>query len=225
MKKTTLNRCVAASVFIAAAFATSAASAQSNELYGGVGTDGVGVGFGHSFNQYAGVRAELDGFSISHHFTSGDLNYNANLRLIHGGLFGDFFPAAQVLPFHFTAGVIVGGDELSGDAVSSNGQYTINGATVMAASGESIHATLKFPTVRPYIGIGFGHSLLSKKGLSMAFDAGVAFGRPSVSFDVPADVAAQAGAQNIAAEEQSLRDKANNLKFYPIIKVSVTYRF
>jgi hypothetical protein len=66
---------------------------------------------------------------------------------------------------------------------------------------------------------------VAKPGFSVAFDAGVAYGRPSVSFDVPADITAAAGAQNVAAQEQDLQSKADRLEFYPIVKIALTYRF
>lgn len=201
------------------------AHAQShNEVYGSVGTEGIGVGYGYGINQNFGARVEVDGFSFSHNYTAGDLNYSGNVRLLHGALLGDIFPAPQVLPIRITAGLLVGGDQLSGDATSSQGTYTINGVTV-PSGGETLHAKIKFPTVRPYVGLGLGHKPNGQKGLSMAFDAGVAIGKPSVSFDVPANIANAAGAENVAAEEQNLREKANRFSVYPIVKISVTYRF
>ena len=212
------------SFFFGAAMASAAvAQAQSAEVYGGVGTEGIGAGAGYSFNSYTNFRAEVDGFSLSRNFSAGDLHYDAKLKLTHGALLGDFFPAPAVFPIRITAGMLIGDDQVSGNATSQTGTYTINGVTV-PTNGESINARLRFPTVRPYLGIGFGHNP-NHKGLSMAFDAGVAYGKPRVSFDVPADIAAAAGTQNVNAEEQSLQSKANRLKFYPIVKVAVTYRF
>jgi opacity protein-like surface antigen len=207
----------------ASALGASAAHAQSVEVYGGAGTDGVGAGLGYSFNSYTNLRGEVDGFSLSHDFTAGGLHYDANLKLIHGALLGDFFPAPTVFPIRLTAGLLVGGDNVNGTATSMNGTYTINGVTV-PTEGESINAKLRFPTVRPYLGLGFGHNP-NKKGLSVAFDAGVAFGKPSVSFNVPANIVASAGQANVNAEEQSLQSKADDLKVYPIVKVALTYRF
>ncbi|PNE59760.1 hypothetical protein A8H39_01020 [Paraburkholderia fungorum] len=204
---------------------TSTAHAQShNEVYGSVGTEGVGLGYGYGISQNFGARVEVNGFGLSHNFSAGDLNYNANLRLIHGALLGDYFPAPHAFPIRLTAGFLIGDDQLAGDATSSDGTYTINGVAV-ASGGETIHARIKFPTVRPYVGFGFGHNPTAKKGLSMAFDAGVAIGKPSVSFDVPANIANAAGAENVAAEEQNLQSKANKFPVYPIVKVSLTYRF
>lgn len=211
------------SASIAFAFGAQAASASPVEVYGGVGTDGLGLGAGLGLTSHFGARAEVDGFHLSHNFSSGDMHFDADVTLIHGGLFADYFPIPSVFPVRLTAGVLVGGDNLSGDATSTSGSYTFNGVSV-DANGETVHAKLKYPTLRPYLGIGFGHNP-NKRGLSMAFDAGVAYGKPKVSFDVPADIVSAAGQENVSAEEANLQQKANDLRFYPIVKVSVTYRW
>jgi hypothetical protein len=198
-------------------------AAQAHEIYGAIGTDGIGVGYAYSVTSFANVRGEFDGFSLTHSFTSGDVNYDAKLNLYHGGLFVDLFPAASVVPFHFTAGMLIGGDNIDANANPMSGTYSINGVTVNA-NGETIHAKAKFPTVRPYVGFGFGHGTQSK-GLSASFDAGVAFGRPHVDYDVPADIVTAAGQENVNAEEADLQNKVDRLRFYPIIKIGVTYRF
>lgn len=224
MTKQSHKTSVVLSIIAAGVLSTSAHAQYRNEIYGAVGTEGVGLGYGYGINKYFNARAEVDGFGLSHGFSAGDLHYDADLKLVHGALLADFFPAPSVVPLRLTAGILVGNDELSGDATSMNGTYTLNGVTV-PTNGESIHARLRFPTVRPYIGLGFGHNPSAKKGFSVAFDAGVAFGKPRVSFDVPGDIAAAAGPQNVAAEEQSLQSKADKVSVYPIVKVAVTYRF
>jgi hypothetical protein len=226
MKKTVRKPLVALCAFCTVGIASQAAHAQSNEVYGGFGTGGLVLGAGHSFNPYVGARAELGGFALSHTFHSDSTDYDANLRLIHGSLFADFFPAAAWFPVHFTAGAVFGGDQISGDAkVNENGTITINGVPVTPTNGETVNAKLKWPTVRPYLGFGFGHSTVGKPGFSFAADFGVAYGRPHVTFDVPENLAQQAGAENVAAAENKLRDKADDLRFYPLATVSVTYRF
>ena len=69
-------------------------------------------------------------------------------------------------------------------------------------AGETISAKLKWPPVRPYLGIGCGHNPVAKPGFSFAADIGVVFGKPSLSFNVPEDLAQQAGAANVAAAER-----------------------
>jgi hypothetical protein len=198
--------------------------ALADEVYGQIGTEGAGIGYGHVLGSLANVRAEFNGVSFSHSFNSGGLHYDGTATLAHAGLYGDFFPAPSVVPFRLTAGVLIGGDNVDATATSMSGTYTINGVAYPTL-GETIHAKATFPVVRPYLGIGFGHSPLATKGFSMFFDAGVAYGRPHVDFNVPADIVAEAGQANVNAEEQSLQNSADRLRFYPIVKVGVTYRF
>lgn len=227
MKKAIRKSLSILAVSAVAGLASHAALAQqSNSVYLGAGTDGIGVGYGRGINQYLGLRGEVSGFGLSHNFTGDNLTYDAHLRLVHGAAFADFFPIPHAyVPLHLTAGLLVGGDQISGDAIAQGGTYTINGATVVATPGESVSARLKWPVVRPYLGIGFGHNPIGKKGFSAAFDLGVAFGKPSVDFNVPSDIAAQAGSANVAAEEQKLQSKARDLEYYPMVKVSLVYRF
>ncbi|MEF2250968.1 hypothetical protein [Ralstonia solanacearum] len=199
------------------------AYAQSHEIYNSLGTEGLGIGYGYALTDAANVRVEVNGFSFPNNFTAGDLHYDAKLKAAHGALLGDYFPAPDAFPIRLTAGIFVGDDRIDGTATSQSGTYRINGATVSGA-GQSITAQLKFPAVRPYLGIGFGHNP-RVKGLSVAFDAGFAYGKPSVSLNVPPSIAAAAGASNVSAAEQSLQAKADHLKFSPILKAAVTYRF
>lgn len=198
--------------------------ASADEVYGQVGTEGVGVGYGHPFGSNVNVRADFNGVAFSHNFNSGGIHYDGTATLLHAGLYADFFPAPTVVPFRFTAGMLIGGDNVDATANSMSGTYTINGVAY-STLGQSIHAKAKYPAVRPYLGIGFGHSPLATKGFSMFFDAGVAYGKPHVDYDVPADIVAEAGQANVNAEEQSLQNTADRLRFYPIVKIGVTYRF
>jgi len=206
---------------VAAMFAS---AAQANEIYGQVGTEGAGIGFAYALNARVNARTEVDGFSFSHNFDAGGIRYDARIKLLHTGEYIDFFPAPTVAPVRLTVGVLTGNDTIDGTATGLNGSVNING-TSYAAAGESIHAKATFPTVRPYVGIGLGHTPTAQKGFSMFADVGVAFGRPHLDYDVPADIVAAAGQANVDAEKQALQDKVNNARFYPIVKVGVTYRF
>lgn len=198
--------------------------AQAHEIYGQIGTEGVGIGFSEPLGTRDNIRAEFNGFALSHNFSTNDLNYDGRAKIYHGGLYLDFFPAPATVPFRFTAGMIIGGDNVSGDATSMSGSVKINGVEY-STNGETVHAKARYPTVRPYVGIGFGHTPIAQKGFSAFFDAGVTYGRPDVTLDVPADIVAEAGQANVDAERQQLQDKADKWRWYPIVKVGVTYRF
>jgi hypothetical protein len=198
--------------------------AHAREVYGQVGTEGVGIGYSEPLGTRDNVRAEFNGIAFSHSFDAGGLHYDGTAHIYHGGLYFDFFPAPSTIGFRITAGALIGGDNVDATATSPSGSYTINGVQY-STLGESIHAKAKFPTVRPYIGIGFGHTPVASKGFSAFFDAGVAYGRPKLDFDVPADIVAEAGQANVDAEKQDLQNKADKLRWYPVVKVGVTYRF
>lgn len=204
--------------------ALAAPLAHAREIYGQIGTEGVGLGYAQPIGTRDNVRVEFNGMKFSHGFDTNDLHYDGTVNLYHGGFYFDFFPAPDTVGFRFTAGALVGGDNIDATATSMNGTYTINGVPYPTL-GESIHARARFPTVRPYLGIGFGHAPLAQKGFSAFFDAGVAYGRPRVELDVPPAIVAEAGQANVDAEQQDLQNKADKLRFYPIVKVGVTYRF
>ena len=219
-----MKKSFVAGLAVLAVAAMVSTAAHAREVYGNIGTEGLGIGYSEPLGTYNNVRAEVNGFSIGHNFSAGSVNYDGTLKLVHAGIYADFFPAPSIVPFRFTAGVLIGDDELNATATSMSGSYTFNGVTV-PANGEQVRATAKFPTVRPYVGIGFGHTPKAKKGFSAFFDAGVAFGKPHLNYEVPANIVAAAGAENVAAEEQSLQDKVNKVHIYPIVKVGITYRF
>ncbi|WP_277189243.1 hypothetical protein [Caballeronia sp. BR00000012568055] len=198
--------------------------AHAREVYGQVGTEGVGIGYSEPLGTRDNVRAEFNGIAFSHNFNAGGLHYDGTAHIYHGGLYLDFFPAPNTVAFRFTAGALIGGDNVDATATSPTDTVRINGVTYSTV-GQSIHAKAKFPTVRPYIGIGFGHTPVAQKGFSAFFDAGVAYGRPRVDYDVPANIVAVVGQAYVDQEKQDLQDKADKFRWYPIVKVGVTYRF
>lgn len=216
----TPRRIAIAVVFCLAASTTTVDAA---EIYSQAGTEGIGVGGGVPIGTMANVRAEFNGIALAHCFSAGGLSYDGKVTLADGGLYADFFPAPSLMSLRLTAGVLVGSDYVSADASAIDGIFTLNGMPV-AGDDEKIHARVKFPTIRPYVGIGLGHSPAASVGFGFFGDVGVAFGRPRVDFDVPAQVLAEAPA-DVAAEKQIVVDKANRLRFYPIIKVGVRYVF
>jgi hypothetical protein len=215
-------RAAVAGVMLAGATAASAQVTQ--ELYGQVGTEGVGIGYGHVLGSMLNARAEVNGFALSHNINSGGLNYNGTLDLAHAGLYLDFFPLPSIVPFRLTAGVLIGGDALNLTSQPESGTYTISGHTY-SAQGEQITAKASYPTLRPYVGIGLGHSPIATRGWGLFFDAGVAYGQPQLDFSAPSAIVAEGGQAALNTEEQQLANTIDRYRFYPIVKIGATYRF
>lgn len=197
---------------------------SAHEIYGTVGTEGVGVGYGFGLNPYVGARADVNGFALSRSFDAGQLHYDGKARFVHGGVYADVFPFPSTVTFRLSVGAIVGDDRVNLVGRPQGTTYTFNGTTYNVA-GQTVNGRIKMPAVRPYIGIGFGHAPKGEPGWSMAFDAGVTYGRPKVELDVPNAVVSVVGQALVDEQRQALQDKADKLKFYPIVKVGVTYRW
>jgi hypothetical protein len=215
MKK--VARAVAAIVALIAVQATHAA-----EVYGTVGTDGLGIGMGYSFNPSAAVRADFNWARISHSGESSGVHYDGVINMAHAALYADWFPFAAKSRFRVTAGMLMGDDNVTGELTGPGGTYTFHGHTVSAT--ETIQAKASMPSVRPYLGLGYGHNT-AEKGFSFIADAGVAYGKPSVKYTIPDTIVAGAGAENVAAQEADWTAKANRLRFYPVVKVGVAYHY
>ena len=56
-------------------------------------------------------------------------------------------------------------------------------------------------------------------------DAGVAIGRPKVTLTPSASLAAKVNPADLASEQNSAQDKADGLRFYPVLKLGIRYTF
>lgn len=197
---------------------------EPGDVYLQAGTHGVGIGYAQPLTSWLGVRADVNGFGLSHNFSAGDLDYDAHLHLFGVGTYVDLFPIRSS-GFRLSTGLLFNDDYLNGTATpNSAGNITINGTTYHLPNS-SVNARIKEPTVMPYLGIGYGHKPTAKRGLGFTADIGVAFGRPRTDFNVSPDIAAAAGPENVAAEEQQVRNKADKYHIYPIVQIGVSYRF
>jgi len=208
-------------LILALALAVGALSTQahaSNEVYVGAGTSGVTVGYAHSLGERTGVRIEGNYLNYSRDFSTSDARYDGKLKFADVAAYYDMYFAG---PFRLSAGLMVGSHSLNADGKASGGTITINGARY-DATGEWVHGKAKYSTVRPYLGLGWGHRP-EHTGVGFFGDVGVAYGNPDVSFNVSQGLQAEAGAANIEAERQRIQNKADNLKFYPVIRVGLDY--
>lgn len=212
-------------------------SAQAVELYGQGGTEGVGLGVGTGLNglipsatSRVGLRAEINATPTFHrNFSAGRIDYSARAQLRSFDGYIDVFPFASS-SFRLTGGLLVNDDKVEGDGTYQTGSFTSHGASYSLA-GQTVHGRVRYPAVMPYVGLGFGHKTTTK-GFSVFGDLGVAFGRPHVDLSyntalasaMPADAVAVANDQ-LANERNDLQNKANRYRFFPVLKVGVSYRF
>jgi hypothetical protein len=193
-----------------------------------IGTTGIGGDIGWGIAPTLGGRVGISAGSWSSHVDSGDVRYDAKLKLANLNGFLDWSPFG---PFRITAGIVGNKNkiDLNGEP-SGNGTFTVNGTPYTASQLGSLTGTVKSGnSAAPYLGIGYGN--VWTKGVNFYFDLGVMFqGSPKVSLTAncgPAASPAQcAAAQNdVDAEERRVEDSLKKFKYFPVATLGITIGF
>ena len=100
---------------------------------------------------------------------------------------------------------------------------TLNGQTYSLV-GEELRGSIKFPTVMPYLGIGWGHQ--SASGWRFGADIGALVGRAKVDATVRGALASEPDIQaNLDKELAELRDGVGKVRAIPQLSVAIGYSF
>lgn len=206
---------------VLAALSCATLNAFAAEVYGGAGTTGLELGFSQPFSDRFGARLEANTLNVSHNLSTSNVDYDTKVKFTTAGVFGDYFLGSS---FRITGGALMGNRKIHGVARSISNTIQLNGVTYLVAAGDSLDFEAKFPSVAPYLGIGWGHQQDSG-GLHFYADAGAAFGRPKVTLTPTASLAAKLNPTDLASEQSSAQDKANSLRNYPVLKLGVRYTY
>ncbi len=205
----------------AACAATVCLPAHAGEMFAGIGTTGVELGFAAKLGASTGIHVDGEFLNYKRSWNNDGNNYDTQFKFRSLGLYGNYFLTER---FRLTAGVLAGSRKVTGTGVSSGGTVTINGVSYNVAAGDSLTVDAKFPSVSPYLGLGFGHAD-NGPGVGFYFDVGAVFGKPKVKLTPSANVLAQAGQANVDAEQAKLQDKMDKLRAYPAIKLGLSIGF
>ncbi|MTJ83060.1 MAG: hypothetical protein F8N37_18910 [Telmatospirillum sp.] len=172
-----------------------------------------------------GVRLGANFFSLQRNINTNDIHYHGNIDLANGGVVADWYPFKG--GFRLSAGFKINGNEADVQARPNGSTITVNHHTYVA-TGSQINGKIDFDTFAPYVGLGYGGRLLdAPMGPTLGIDVGALFqGTPNTSLTASGPIAGMAGfAQNLAAENQSLHDKVKDFSVYPVVQISVGWRF
>lgn len=224
--------------------------AGKTEVYGKVGVNGVRAGVGYGINEQFTVRSDFNTMGFSKKFDEDDVRYKGKLKNHKINFYGDYFPAGN--GFRVTAGLGMGKSELTATGEARNlskATFKLGDKdyTVTLDGKDKVHASVKYPAVAPYLGIGWGHNIAQTQSGSWNFNAdlGLSLGTPKTKVDLNGSlndklVAAEGGAnisdeqkaqaqaevnKHIAAEQKKFKDNAGKLKVLPALSVGVSYRF
>lgn len=210
---------------MAALTATRPAAALDLAVDAHGGTLGAGIGASLQLTGNLNVRAGINSgdFEILDIEDDEGLNYeNPTLKFDNQYAFLDLYPSSRG-NFRVTVGLVSNNNEITAGAlVDSPGQFV---GDTQAQPGTSVTGTVSFNGTASYAGIGWGNAFGRNKGFYLGIDLGVmSQGDPTAVIDV-VDSTNTITADDIEQEEQDLEDELDGIDLWPVINVSLGFRF
>lgn len=209
--------------------AAGAAQAQVG-ITADLGTQGAGAHLVVPMETYLNGRFGANYYKHDFNKTSGSVDYAMKGKLESFDVLFDYYPL-EGRKFRLTGGVIYNGNNIDASAKpQASGSYVLNGTTYTAADVGNLHGEVDFRKAAPYVGIGWGNALSQDGRVQFNADLG-AFYQGSAKVKLVALGCTTSAAvckqlvTDVAAERTKLQDDMNDYKVYPVLRVSVSYRF
>jgi len=220
-------------LWIASLLITHHALADEPVLGFDAGTSGLGVHLAYPVQTSVEGRLGANFFTADTSRDVNDMSYDIKLKLRTLDMLLDWYPMEG--SFRLTGGLILNGNKFSGTAqADGNLNYTINGNVYNAAQAGVISGSGDYRSVAPYLGIGWDTSHAKQKGWGFNGDIGVMFqGNSNITLTNSGCTLGIVGGVNLcqnlendlAAERVTLEDKANKLRYFPLLRAGLNYRF
>jgi hypothetical protein len=204
-----------------AASVSSPAMAEDGKIGVGVtgGTLGIGPEVSIAASDTVSIRANATFLSVSRGFDSSDIDYDGTAKLGSFGLMFDYHIGGG--GFRISAGGRINNNRAEVTA-TPNGPVGINGKVYQPSAIGTISGRGEFKNLAPALTLGYAGKL--NKGLKFGFEAGALL---QGSARIKSFKASGGGvlAADLEAERLSLQDDVDDFKVYPIVQLSLGYRF
>lgn len=196
------------------------------------GTLGLGGSLSWRFSDHVGIRGGMNYFTYSR---NGDdiegVAYNSKLRLMSEPIGLDIYPWSD-RSFRVTVGALINQNRIRGNVpdpgVPGTTIVTIGANTYDVNQLQGLNLGIEQQSVSPYLSIGGNFYLDKAKHWSIGAELGVAYtGSPDskISIGNPAIASNPGFIADRQSEESQINDKISDYKFYPIVKLSVSFSF
>jgi hypothetical protein len=187
-----------------------------------VSTLGLGVEAGYRVSDLFGLRGSANFFHVRTDFNVAGVDYSGKVQLRSFGATADLFPFRG--GFRLSGGLRLNYNEADISATPTT-NVKIGGTAFTPAQIGGLVGRIEPNRVAPYFGIGWEGSIFSPN-VYLGADLGVMLqGTPRVSL---ASTGATSSPQIRAAlerERREVQDEVKGFRFYPVLSVSVGYRF
>ena len=207
------------------AMSTSAIAQDTGGVTVGVtgGTLGIGPEASYRFSKSVAVRGNLTFLNVDRSVDSDDIEYNGDLKLGSGGVMADFHPFGN--GFRVSAGARINSNKVRLRATPT-ADVEVGDETYSPSEIGTLSGTVKANDFAPTLTVGWGGGLT--KGLKVGVEAGAMFhGSPrvrnlSASGSLASDPDFQASLRD---ESDEIEDDIDKYKIYPVVQLSIGYRF
>jgi hypothetical protein len=153
-----------------------------------------------------------------------DIEYDVDVEFFNPLVKLDWYPFAG--DFRISAGVLFNGSNVDLEATSAE-PVEIGNTIYLPQEIGSIEGESDFDDIAPYVGIGFGNPLSRDRGWGVTADFGVAFiGSPNVDLTITGPFAGNPLLlADLAEEEEEIEDELDKYRFYPVLALTLYYRF
>lgn len=227
-----MKRLTLISALLVGLFAAAGAQAQTQPTFG-VAADAGSTGLGlygvlpvnSSFNARLGAHFG----DYTYNGSKSNVDFAVKLKAHMFDVLLDYYPVADSA-FRISGGLVYNQNKVTFNTKSGGtGTYTLNGTTYNIANVGEVNGGASFPKVAPYLGIGYGNALKTA-GFSFTSDVGVMFQgsadthMANVGCSASVTICTQL-ASDLATENNAFRDRVNDYKMLPVVRVGVSYRF
>jgi len=189
-----------------------------------VSTLGLGLEGGMRINETFGVRLGGNWLGFDFDGIEGDIDYEADVTLASLGTLVDYHPFRG--GFRLSGGLRFNFNQADLDGTPTEdidiGDDTFSPDEVGTLTGDA-----SFNVLAPYLGIGYGATLL-EGSLSIGFDLGVMYqGQADVDLDAESGLLADSAIleANLAIEEAEVEDDLEDFVIFPVAGLAIIYRF
>jgi hypothetical protein len=191
-----------------------------------VSTLGLGAEVLTKITPRINARLGINTFDYDFSETESGIEYDIELQLSSCALLCDWHPFEG--GFRISGGLVLNNNELEMiGRQSASATYTIDDTIYTSDQVGTLKAEIDFNDIVPYAGIGWGNAFGGDKRWGFVFGIGVVFqGSPEVSLTATGTSASDATFQaELANEKKQLEDELEDFKYYPVIALSITYKF
>lgn len=219
------------SALCAALLSTLAASAHAQVgVTADLGSTGAGLHLVVPMERNLNGRFGFNAFQHDFDRTSNGIAYEIKGKLRTVDVLFDWY-VREGSSFHLTGGVVYNGNQFDARATpDALGKIQVNGTSYTATGIGTLNGRIDYRKAAPYLGIGWGNSLDAGHKWNVGVDAGAFYqGHPNVQLTSVGCTTSAALCstlvKDVAAERLRLLDDVDTLKWYPVLRVSIGYRF